>query len=59
LSYKQMSLIDLKLDKNKMKGQLVEVRGHLVLTGDMGALGSELFDANPLMIDFQMSSVGT
>jgi hypothetical protein len=56
LSYKQVSMMDLKVDKNDLKGRLVEVRGHLVLTGEIAALGSELLDANPVLVDYQKMS---
>jgi len=51
--YSEISLIDLKLDIQKMAGQEIETQANVQIFGDMGMLQDGMMDANPLPLDFK------
>lgn len=52
-SYRAVSLTDLKLDYDSLRGQGVEVSGTLMLSGEMALLASSATDASPLLVDLK------
>ena len=51
--YQAISLTDLKLDYDSLRGQGVEVSGTLMLSGEMALLTSGAMDASPLLVDLK------
>jgi hypothetical protein len=54
--YRRVNLTDLKLDKNSMKGQQIEVEGYVTMTMDMLMLSGGMVDANFIMVDYKKVS---
>lgn len=51
--YQAVSLTDLKLDYDSLRGQGVEVSGNLILSGEMALLGSGATDTSPFLVDLK------
>ena len=51
--YQAISLTDLKLDYDTLRGQGVEVSGNLMLSGEMALLGSGATDTSPFLVDLK------
>ena len=51
--YQAISLTDLKLDYDSLRGQGVEVSGTLMLSGEMALLASGATDSSPLLVDLK------
>jgi hypothetical protein len=49
--YQRMELDDLKVDRNEMRGQTVEVSGHAMVFADTLLLGSAQLDLNPIPVE--------
>lgn len=52
-SYRNISLIDLKLDITSLTGEKIKVKGVAQLVGEMLMLKSEMMDMNPIFLDFK------
>ena len=50
--YRAMSLTDVKLDQDSLRGRPVEVSGNLVMMGQMAMLRFDAMDTSPLLVDF-------
>lgn len=51
--YQAVSLTDLKLDYDSLRGKGVEVSGNLILSGKMALLGSGATDTSPFLVDLK------
>lgn len=51
--YQAVSLTDLKLDYDSLRGLDVEVSGNLILSGEMALLASGTTDTSPLLVDLK------
>lgn len=52
-NYQTMSLTDVKLDQDGLRGREVEVSGNLVAVNAMALLRSSDMDTSPLVVDFK------
>lgn len=50
-AYESMSLVDLRLDFDKLKGRKIEVKGTLQVMGEIAMIGAELFDGNKMFVE--------
>lgn len=49
--YESISLVDLRLDFDKLKGRKIEVKGTLQTLGEISMIGAELFDSNKMFVE--------
>lgn len=50
-SYARVALVDFKLDRESMRGQLIEVQGRMVIMGEVAMLQTDAMDMSPAFLD--------